>query len=445
MLVLCGLVACMVWAKWLQGPDAGANWDGVVYARMTAHLARGLTAPLGEDPELSAAFPFRNRIALPLLGAAVVRLSGWHEVEALRGVNIVVAVLTLFLFWLWLRDVLPQRPYRLLVVMLWAIHWHGPIRYVAWLPAITDQLMLCAYCGALCGFALLQRGHWAAWIVLPVTIGLAVLTREVGVLLLAGFVPFVRLPRAWGIGALSATAGMISLALILWMTARSPADAFEDYRLYTNTSPPAEVWVRMLHFAVAFGPILLCALAMPQVVVRQWLAHPYIPALLVASPVWASAGSGEERYVTWLAPLLYPAIGAALAALNLRRPRGWALALCLAVTQSVASRVWWAIPSCCENEQTALPVLSAACPVNDPSIVARPIRYLLTPWSSRCSMWQDVGVRYTQEPVRVLLWDQYCIVVAVFACLFAVYWYRRLISTRPADRAASPATTAARE
>jgi len=426
-LVLCALIACMVWAKWLQGPDAGSQWDGAVYSNMASHLSQGLTERLGADPVRSEPFPFRNRVGLPLLGAAVIRLTGWQAVEALRSINIVVAVLTLFFFWLWLRDVVPQRSYRLLAVALWALHWHSPIRYVAWYPTITDQLMLCAYCGALCGFALMQRGHWAAWIVLPITIGLAVLAREIGVLLFAGFVPFVFFRRAWGIGALSAVAVAISIAIILWLTAKSPAQAIEEYRNYVGGNVPIVPWVRVLHFAVAFGPILLCTLAMPQAVVRQWLAHPYILALLLAAaPMWAPWLPGEDRYVTWLAPLIYPAIAAALAALSLRRYRAWALGVFLVVTQSVAARLWWAVPFCCDDEIAVLPVLSEACPVKDPTMVARPIRFLLTPWSGRCSMWRDLLASYTQEPVRLLLWSQYCILAAVFACLVAVYWYRRV-------------------
>src|SRR6188508_1793326 len=93
-LVLCALIACMVWAKWLQGPDAGSQWDGAVYSNMASHLSQGLTERLGADPVRSEPFPFRNRVGLPLLGAAVIRLTGWQAVEALRSINIVVAVLT---------------------------------------------------------------------------------------------------------------------------------------------------------------------------------------------------------------------------------------------------------------------------------------------------------------------------------------------------------------
>jgi hypothetical protein len=426
-LVLCALIACMLWAKWLQGRDMGANWDGSHYARMTAHLARGLSTPLGEDSVLTAAFPYRNRVGLPLLAAGVARLTGWDYVQSLRRFNIVVAIATLFVFWLWLCEVLPQRSYRLLAVLLWAVHWHGPIRYVAWYPTITDQLMLCALCGALLGFALLQRGRWAAWVVLPVAIGAAVLTREIGIVLLAGFVPLVRLPRAWGVGALSAAAVLLSVAVILWLTARSPAEALAEYRAYQHGAAPAELWTRALHFAVAFGPILLCIFAAPRAVLVQWRTHAYIPmVLLAAAPLWMPWRSGEERYITWLAPLIYPGIAAALADLRLSHYRAWVLALFLILSQSVAARVWWAIPTCCEDEQTVLPVEGLRCPVTDASVVARPIRFLLTPWSGRCSMWEDVGVCFTQEPVRVLLWEQYVVLTAILACLFAIYWYRRL-------------------
>jgi hypothetical protein len=41
-------------------------------------------------------------------------------------------------------------------------------------------------------------------------------------------------------------------------------------------------------------------------------------------------------------------------------------------------------------------------------------------------MWEDLGVRFTQESVHLLLWQQYTVVLSVFAGLFAIYWYRRI-------------------
>lgn len=427
LLVVVGLLVCTLWANWLQERNAGKAWDGGAYTRMATHLALGLDEPLGEVEPYAAAFPFRNRIGLPLMTAAVVRVTGWDVVNAMRVVNTVVAILALLLFWLWLRYVLASPAYRVLTVGLWAVHWYSPIRYVAWYSTITDQLLLCGICGALLGYALLQRAHWAAWVVLPVSLGLAVLAREVGLLLLVGFLPFALSARSWGVGALSAAAVTFVAALVLHLTDVTPAQAVGQYEAYRQSIPHVDWWIHVLQFAVAFGPIQLCVLAAPQAVARQWWQHRYVPVVLLAmTPVWAW-GWGEERYVSWLAPLVYPAIGVALAELSLWRYRAWGLALFLLVTQSVAARVWWAVPFCCANERAVLPVASPQCAAF-PHTIEKPIHFLLTPWSGRCSMWNDLGVWFTSDQVRALLFEQYCVVAAVFACLVGVYWLRRLRS-----------------
>lgn len=329
--------------------EGGLGFDGSQYALLTSQC---WTEPL------RALEPFVYRIGAPCIAAL---LPGPPKTSLLV-VNVTSSVLLLFLLAAWLRRHVPSNIVPWLLVAF-AFHWLGPLRYSWWYPTYIDPPALCVMTAAL-----LLRDRPAPFVLLCM---LGALIRETTLMVPAAFaVGRLLTLTAWGTrlewrGVLadrsvrSAIAGTIGAVLAIGF-AHAVVTPSSDYwmadaALYWAYTKPFPSYA--LAWCITYGPIL----ALPMVSwrpVARWLADaPEYAVLLAGIAVMAwIGGSDTERFLLWGAPIALAAIGVAAANIEWRRSLG-ALAL-LAAGQILNGRWFLETPIASAPAPRAWPILT---------------------------------------------------------------------------------------
>lgn len=334
-------IAVSVWAAAVQAPTTSVTWDAVQYYLVTSQIATG-QVPAAEAP-------YVYRLGLPWLVAQV-----WPADPA-RGfflINVACGIVAAPLLAWWLRLGIARPLVRMLVVALFVVAWHGPIRYVHFNGGYVDPPFLIA---VIAGLALLQamREKPAAWHLAALTALTAAGTflRETMIL-----VPIAGLALGAGGGSPTAVGWFrsvrwsmavpiaVAVAVIVYTRAVVDADTTRSFAaafMQWIRKPPTAY---ALAWFTAFGPVLACVLFDWRAVLRDLRERPELAAFLVLCAGLAfPGGSDTERFLFWAMPVIYLLIGRAI-----ERQWPWltsaALAGGLIAAQAVSARVFWTIP-----------------------------------------------------------------------------------------------------
>lgn len=348
-ILLAVVFAVTTWsASLMQHVTVTRYWDGDEYYFMTEQIAAG------QVPHVGA--PYVYRLATPWLVARV-----WPPdriVTGFRTINIAAAAATTLLLLVWLRRFVAQRWARLIVVALFIIEWHGPVRFVFYYPVYVDPLAFPCLIGGLILIDELRAKDREArgvlvWSLTALCV-VGVLVREVMVVIplallcvdnpvgaRAGWIAWARRfdPRLLIPAVVSG--GVIELTHLV--TQPRVAFSFLGTAALRLRTKPAFTWV--LAWFITFGPILLLTFYDWRRVWRTLADRQDLAAYLVLFAVLAYiGGSDTERFVFWAMPVVYLLIAQALVA-HRRALDSTYLAAVLVVAQLVSARVLWSIPS----------------------------------------------------------------------------------------------------
>jgi len=333
-LALAGYLATQ--ATW---EDRGVRWDGAEYAAMSHQVVAG--------EALAAPAPFAYRVGFPVLAALI---SPADPVAGMQFVSVVSGLVSVLLMWWWLSGFGMSSVVRLSLVALFAVQFHGPLRFGIFLPTNTYSL---AWVFLLLGLILFrevarrERGSplLAAAVVAACFAG--TLVRETMVIVPMSML-FVRLDRPGVRSRYRITVGcsLASCVAAIWVTHRV-ATATGDYEFVSTAVAWAgtkTVLVMAAALFLSFGPMLAVLAAAPRRALGFLDRNRELAALIAISSVLAVVGgTNTELFWYWAAPAVLAATGVLLTAQTGELQRPW-LALLLLAAQLVSERAFLAIP-----------------------------------------------------------------------------------------------------
>jgi hypothetical protein len=349
LLVIVGLFALTnVLGALYQEPieiNQGRGWDGVHYAKMTEDFDAGR--------KLAAKVPFVYRPAVPWLASLA---PGEEIVRRFRLVNVVANVLSLVLFWIWLRPYVGRASIRILLATLFIVSFNALTRRVYFSPVLADYWdKVWLFAGLI---AIREAKTWprVTSLALLSTISFfGVWVREVLLLIPVAFLfadnPLRRAPgRRFGFRitppAPSSFLPLLAGALALFLVRMSVEPSQSGYFLEAITR-----WVghKQLHdvlyaWFITYGPILVIPLFDWRSSARFLARHQYLLVYLVAFSLLAwVGGSATYRLLYWTCPVVFLLVGRSLD----RRTALFAtplFAFTMALSWVISQRVFWPLP-----------------------------------------------------------------------------------------------------
>ena len=359
-------IVIAVWAAIDQKP-ARLVADGTAYHAMATQYSAGARV-------VTAEAPFVMRIATPWLASQldpVVRRIlpdglelSIEEANGLKGfpgfyaVNLAASLLaTLLLYW-YLTLLVEDVRVRCLLMALWIMQWHGPVRFTFFYPAYIDPLFLALLFAGLAVSELGARGRFGAAAMCASALAFAAtFSRETAVL-----IPLLFAARHWK-RLLHPERALDRLLVILPFVVVVPAFAivreltvplrpFDPFGgpLQMLREKPVFTW--FLAWFFSFGPATLgVILSSWEQVVRVVKARPELATYLLSCGVLGYVGGTDtERILTWA----WPAVLVLLATAIGHHARVWArapwLALALVGLAMISARIFWSIPAGIDDE-----------------------------------------------------------------------------------------------
>jgi hypothetical protein len=351
----------------------GQSFDGVFYYRVADQLANGLP--------VSTEGPFVYRIGTPFLVAVFFKgnlLSGF------KAVNMLANLFSTGLLLLWLRLFLRDWRMRVLLVVLFLIAWHGPVRFTYYDPTFTDPWL---FVFLLAGLILIQ--HLKAQMerqdrtsVIFLSAGLGILTfvgvifREVvlAVPLCLFFVanPLPRItelvhPLASGwlrrpfkgglaLAIFPLLAGIAAMFLVHRIASQYNDYSFVQTALDWAYQKPALTYLHA--YFITFGVLILIPLHFWRRSLKFLGEHQHLLIFLVIFLVlgWIG-GSDTERFLFWAMPVVFLLIGVEINE-NLDLFRSPRLVLLLAGATACSMRLFWVVADYPNPFKTPFPILS---------------------------------------------------------------------------------------
>lgn len=391
-------VASQVWQTPISH-GGGKGWDGVIYFEVAKQFSEG------KLPQTLA--PYVYRVGIPFLVALFFK---GDLLLGFKVINVVGNLITTILLVLWLRPYIDNWKLRALLVTLFLIQWHGPVRFVYFYPALPDPWLFPILLVGLIGIQrIASRPGFVTICGLGLVAFVGVLVREVAfvipVALLFATNPIPPLREA--LSALTTLqisrvvkrppiAFLIPLAFgaLGFLVARVIASQTNAYSfLYASLDwAYKKQLLAYLHaWFIAYGPVIALLVYNWRRVFAFLSANQYLCIYLLAFAVLAWIGGAEtERYLFWAMPVVYLLVGISMEEHGALL-RSIPLAAVLIVSQAISQRLFWTIP----NYPNEFPVT--------------PIPVLTIP-SSRCQLFDlyayahgDRGIRL----VRVVSFLQY--------------------------------------
>jgi hypothetical protein len=327
-----------LWSGVSQQPTTSVTWDARQYYLIASQLAAG------ETPAAEA--PYVYRLGVPWIVAQF-----WPD-NPPRGffvLNVICGLLTAPLLAWWLRTGVRHFGVRLAVVALFAIAWHGPIRYVHFNNGYVDPPFMVAVLLALALLHALRteprRWTLAAFIALTVV---GTLIRETMILLpisallmgTKGKAAIAALRVEWQqLVPIAAAAAAITFTHVV--VEADTARSFVAAALQWIRKPPTAY---VLAWFTAYGPVLAVLLYDGKRVVEDLRANLDLLCFLGLCAVLAfMGGSDTERFVFWAMPVVYLLIGRVFER-HLHVFKSVTIVATLAVVQAISARIFWPIP-----------------------------------------------------------------------------------------------------
>jgi hypothetical protein len=341
--------------------NSGKGWDGVEYYSIAEQFSHG------HLPQASA--PFVYRIGTPFLASLIPT---GNLLDAFWLVNALANAAAVFLLYVFLRMHLADWRIRTILLAMFMLQWHGPVRFAFYYPAYTDPF---SFVFLLAGLILIAKFKddptIARSVVLGIVIFIGVLFREV-TLLVALIVPFIENPIDAGIfqwkglrvkiGSLRASAflplllGLCGIVLTHMIATKTNSYSFARTAYEWAYEKPLPTYV--LSWFIAFGPILAIVLYDIKACWTFLMREQWLFVLLLGSAVLAwIGGSDTERILYWSMPVVYVLIGKALQGTPtsvLSLP----FIVALAGLQAISQRIFWPIPDFPNQYAHKLPILT---------------------------------------------------------------------------------------
>jgi hypothetical protein len=354
-------VVISLWAMISQKP-ARLIADGTQYHSMAMQYGAGARVVTAEGP-------FVARIATPWLASRLDPLvRGFmpngleliiEEANGLKGfpgfyaVNILASIAATILLYRYVRVFVHQAWLRLLLMTLWVIQWHGPVRFTYFYPAHVDPLFVAALFG---GLLVVERSRAtrlasASVAVLAITF-VATLCRETALL-----IPLMFGVRHWRTILNPARPGdrlWLLLPGLGWVLALLIVRALTvPDRPYDPLAAPAQMlrekpfFTWLLAWFFAFGPVTIAVIIAGWRRVRETLRqHPhFVLYLVVCGDLAFFGGTDTERILVWAWPVVLVLLGAAIDENAHVFARNRALTAILCGIALVSARIFWSIPA----------------------------------------------------------------------------------------------------
>ncbi len=327
--------------------NSGKGWDGVEYYSMAEQFSHG------QLPHAGA--PFVYRIGTPFLASLVPtdRL-----LDAFWFVNLLANAVTVLLLFVFLRMHLSNWRIRVILLALFMLQWHGPVRFVFYYPAYTDPFSFSFLLAALILVTKLKEEFTLTRsLALGIVIFIGTLFREV-VFLVAVTVPFIANPidarifqweglkdklKALGIGHfLPLLFGLSGIMLTHLIATKTNDYSFARTVYEWAYEKPFLTYVQS--WLIAFGPVLAILLYDIKDCWAFLMRQQHLFVLLLGCAVLAwIGGTDTERILYWSMPVVYVLIGKAMhdkSTVLLSLP----FIVVLSVLQAISQRIFWAIP-----------------------------------------------------------------------------------------------------
>jgi hypothetical protein len=354
-------VLISLWAMVSQKP-ARLIADGTQYHSMAMQYAAGARVVTAEGP-------FVTRIATPWLASRLDPIVRTfmpdrleliiEEANGLKGfpgfyaVNILASIAATILLYRYVRGFVHQAWLRLLLMTLWVIQWHGPVRFTYFYPAHVDPLFVATLFG---GLLLVERSEAtrlssASVAVFAVTL-VSAFCRETALLIPMMFGvrhwrtilnPTRPGDRLWLV--LPAFGCVLALLIIRALTVPDPPSDPLATAAQMLREKPVFTW--LLAWFFAFGPVTVAIIIAGWRRVRETLRRRphFVFYLAVCGDLAFFGGTDTERILVWAWPVVLVLLGAAIdenAHVFARNP---ALAAILCGIALISARIFWPIPA----------------------------------------------------------------------------------------------------
>lgn len=339
-------VLVSVVGQWTQRPitlNEGLGWDGQAYHAVAEDLVEGRRP--------GARAPFVYRLGTPAIVAVL------FPADLRRGfalVNLAGSLVATVLLVCWLRLYLADWRIRVMLVSLFLVTWHAPVRFLQYYPVYVDPWLFAVLLAGLIAIRRVEVSATAARIVLVgVVTVVGVVFREVALL-----IPLALLATRPSRMAVSAL-GLGAIALIGIRLAVDPTGDYSFARAVASSAYSKPLVGYVHAWFIAYGPILV----VPMVFWREaWAFLNANRGLLVflagiAGLAWLG-GSDTERMAYWAMPAVYVVAGRILETHpRITHAPSAGLAL-LVAAQLVSARVFWTLPDVPSATPTPLPFLT---------------------------------------------------------------------------------------
>jgi hypothetical protein len=357
LLILAYLIVGFTFQKQISHNE-GKGFDGVYYYQLASDFANGDTP--------TAKSPFVYRIGTPYV------VSVFFPNDLMTGfktVNLVFAVMSIFLLLVFLRLYLDDERIIVLLVSLYIIYWQAPLRLSIYYPVHTDPASITFMLASLIAVTniIREKSIRANLILLTFLTAIGVFFREICLvpamaLAFSSIVTFkekrfrLNLPqKAKLIYFIPLIVGLLGYILILLFVNKSDDSTFLGATLGWLYQKSIVVYLHAL--MMAFGPILILAIYNIRNGIQFLKREPhllfFISAMLFVGLV---GGSDTERLLYWSMPVVYILIGKFLS------ERGtllnWQIIALIAITQLISTRAFLFIPDFPNDFSSVIPFLT---------------------------------------------------------------------------------------
>jgi hypothetical protein len=346
--------------------NEGKGTDGVFYDQVARQFASG------QSPESDA--PFVYRVGTPYL---VSLFFGQRIYLGFKLINLLLNFFTVVFLWYWLKLFLGSSWIRALLVILFITQWHGPIRWIYLYPVSTDPSSLMFLLLGLIGmYKVREDPSWQKVLLLGGVSLLGMLFREIIFLIplaaiftnnpikfsnlrnLAGRLlwtkifefPSLRLFLPLGFG-------LLGLLIPHYLATQTGDYSFLQRAQFWFSRKSLFTYIHA--WFVTFGPVIVLVLFNWRRSLSFLRRHQYLLVyLLIISVLAWIGGSGTERFLNWLMPVIFLLVGQAIETHWRALSSSPVLAGLLVVSQLIAQRPFWVLTDLNAPFKSPFPVLT---------------------------------------------------------------------------------------
>ncbi len=357
LLILAYLIVGFTFQKQISHND-GKGFDGVHYNQLATDFVNN------ETP--TAKSPFVYRIGTPY----VVSVFFTDDLmTGFKSVNLVFAVMSIFLILVFLRLYIDDERIIVLLVALYIIYWQAPLRLSIYYPVHTDPASIAFMLASLIAVTniIRDKSKRVNLILLTLLTGVSVFFREICLVpaMALAFSSFVSLKErkiAFNfpkknqlIYFIPMIVGLLGYIVIISSVNKSDDSTFFGATLGWLYEKSAAKYFHAL--MMAFGPILILAIYNIRNGIQFLKSEPHLLFFVVVMLlVGLVGGSDTERLLYWSMPVVYILIGKFLSA------RGallnWQIIALIAITQLISTRAFLFIPDYPNDFSSVIPFLT---------------------------------------------------------------------------------------